>query len=263
MAKVSRRGLFTLDWQKPSGDAAARAEDARRRKARVAARWEPGSPTLLRALEPLAGVVCDMAAVGHRMDVLDVGAGDGNVALEADARGARVAACDITAAMVDRGMARAIAVDAGVAWQRGDAEDLPYPDERFDVVLSVLGVALAPRPRRAARELVRVLRPGGMLVVASPAPASLFALASAVPLTWGIEEDALRHLAGIEAEVREHPLRLEFESLGAAWEAVSGPFGLPPDARERFDAIVTERSPGPGPIGMQDRWLLVLARRPS
>src|SRR5690242_4284085 len=89
MAKVSRRGLFRLDWSKGGGegsaDGAARAEEARRRKAAVEARWEPGAPELMRALEPLAAVVCDVAGrVGHGAEVLDVGAGDGNVALEAD-----------------------------------------------------------------------------------------------------------------------------------------------------------------------------------
>jgi SAM-dependent methyltransferase len=130
-------------------------------------------------------------------------------------------------------------------------------------VLSVLGVALAPRPRRTCRELLRVLRPDGLLVLAVPTRAALAAtairIAGETP-RWGSAEDALTYLAAAEVETRDHPLRLGFESMDAAWEAFAGPFGMPDGARVAFEAEVADRSPAAGPIGLRDHWLIVTAR---
>ena len=71
---------------------------AARRRARE--RWDPGAPALLRAIEPLAGAVCDAGRVFGGRTVLDAGAGDGNVALEAARRGASVRAVDLSAEQV-------------------------------------------------------------------------------------------------------------------------------------------------------------------
>ncbi|CAA9482266.1 MAG: hypothetical protein AVDCRST_MAG67-945, partial [uncultured Solirubrobacteraceae bacterium] len=145
--------------------------DTERLTARLAHAWDAASRTsLLRALEPVAEVVADAARVAHTTQILDVGAGDGNVALACAARGARVDACDLSVAMCRRGRAR---TGDGVTWRRGDAQRLPYPDARFDVVVSAFGAAEAPRPERAARELARVGRPGGRVVLAAWVPRGL------------------------------------------------------------------------------------------
>lgn len=145
---------------------------------------------------------------------------------------------------------------------------LPYGDQSAEAIASVLGVALAPRPKRAGRELLRVLRPGGLLALAVPTPRSLVArtlLMTAYdgpsPLLWGDEETARARLPGAEVEARRHTFQIGFESLAAAWEAAAVPFGVPADSRGRYDELLATHSPGAGEISMQETWQIVLARR--
>ena len=159
------------------------------------------------------------------------------------------------------------AVDLSVG-AHTELDALPYGDRSAEAVLSVLGVSLAPRPKRAGRELLRVLRPGGLLALAVPAPRSLVArtmLAAGYdgpsPLLWGDEETARRRLGGAEVETRAHAFPIVFESLDAAWEAAAVPFGVPAGARARYEEMLATHSPGPGALSMQDNWQIVLARR--
>ena len=145
---------------------------------------------------------------------------------------------------------------------------LPYGDQSVHAIVSVLGLALAPRPKRAGRELLRVLERGGLLVLAAPLPRSLVArtlLAAAYdgpsPLLWGDEGTVRNRLRGTDVETREHTFRLVFESLDAAWDAVAAPFGVPASARGRYEEMLATHSPGPGARSMQDHWQIVLARR--
>jgi SAM-dependent methyltransferase len=110
------------------------------------------------------------AAIAPGAEVLDVATGSGNAAIPAALAGARVTGLDLVSELLDAG--RELARDAGVAidWVEGDAEALPFPDARFDTVLSVLGVQFAPRHEVTARELVRVTRPGGAIVLACWTP---------------------------------------------------------------------------------------------
>jgi len=145
---------------------------------------------------------------------------------------------------------------------------LPHHDGSVQAIVSVLGVALAPRPKRAGRELLRVLRPGGLLAIAAPAPRSLVARtllmtgrAGPSPLLWGDEEVAAERLPGAEVETRSHAFPLGFESLDAAWDAVAVPFGVPASSRGRYEEMLATHSPGPGALSMQDRWQILLGRR--
>ena len=147
-------------------------------------------------------------------------------------------------------------------------DELAYGDQSAEAIVSVLGVALAPRPKRAGRELLRVLRPGGLLALAVPAPRSLVArtlLMAAYdgpsPLLWGDEDTAGARLPGAEVETRSHAFGFELESLEAAWQAVAVPFGVPAGARGRYEEMLATHSPGPGALSMQDNWQIVLARR--
>jgi SAM-dependent methyltransferase len=149
-----------------------------------------------------------------------------------------------------------------------ELDALPYGDQGAEAILSVLGVALAPRPKRAGRELLRVLRPGGLLALAVPAPRSLVARTLLMagydgpsPLLWGDEETARRRLPGAEVETRSHAFAIGFESLDAAWEAAAVPFGVPASARASYEEMLATHSPGPGALSMRDDWQIVLARR--
>lgn len=145
--------------------------------------WTLGSyadigPTFL----PMAGHLVDAAGVesGHR--VLDIACGTGNVAITAGRRGATVTGLDITPAMLSD--ARENATIAGVEdidWREGDATDLPFEDDAFDVTLSCVGHVFANPPGRSADELLRVTRPGGRVAFTSWTPSSVVpAMASIV-----------------------------------------------------------------------------------
>ena len=112
---------------------------------------------------PLGPVLVEASRVGRGDRVLDVAAGTGSAAIVAACRGAEVTASDLTPELLVRG--RAIAAERGVqlGWQEANAEELPFADNAFDVVLSCIGVMFAPDHQRAADELVRVCRPGGTI----------------------------------------------------------------------------------------------------
>ena len=124
--------------------------------------WGLGNYSALSdALRPAAEALADACAVSAGQEVLDVAAGDGNFAIACAYEGASVVASDISPGMVERGRARAEAEGYDIEWVEADVEKLPFEDGRFDCVGSVFGAMMAPRPRVAAEELFRVVRPGG------------------------------------------------------------------------------------------------------
>ena len=110
-------------------------------------------------------VVLELAGPIAGKQLLDVGAGDGNYALAAAARGAVVTALDREQTMLDAGRARAARRGVGVTFQHGHAESLPFKNESFDVVFAVTMLCLGADPETVVREAHRVLRPVGRLVV--------------------------------------------------------------------------------------------------
>jgi SAM-dependent methyltransferase len=269
---VSRRGLFSLALRPPA--APKPQPDWGPARAIVEERWAQAGP-LLRLLEPLAVEACVAARLEPGERVLDAVAGDGNVAIAAAAAGAAVTACDPSEAMVASGDLRCRAAGADVTWVRAGATELPFADGEFDAVLSVLGPALDPSPPAVARELLRVVRPGGRLVLAAPAARSLTAQALRMgeplpgdppsPVDWGDEDRAGRRLwrseGDVELETSRATLELSFSSTREAWDVLSGPFGLPPKRFDRFaDAMAARQGPRGG-IESSDQWLLVRAKR--
>jgi SAM-dependent methyltransferase len=101
--------------------------------------------------------------VAPGMEVLDIATGTGNVAIRAAQMGARVTGVDLTPELFGRARERAAEAGVEVEWVEGDAEDLPFEDGRFDVVLSTFGIQFAPRHAVAAGEAVRVTRGGGTI----------------------------------------------------------------------------------------------------
>jgi SAM-dependent methyltransferase len=154
------------------------------------------------------------------LQVLDLGCGDGTTALPAAQLGAEVLGVDIAANLVAAGNARAQALDlTNCTFQEGDASDLrELDDERFDLVVSFFGAMFAPRPLDVAKEMVRVARPGGRIVMGNwilndpTLVAQILRIASSYsppppegfvsPMTWGVEDEVIERFtaAGIAAE---------------------------------------------------------------
>lgn len=95
--------------------------------------------------------------------VLDVASGNGNASLAAARRFGEVTGLDYVPMLLEEGRRRAEAEGLPIDFMEGDAENLPFEDASFDVVLSTLGVMFAPDQQKAASELLRVLRPGGTI----------------------------------------------------------------------------------------------------
>lgn len=129
-----------------------------------------------------AGHLARFAGIHTGDKVLDVGTGTGVVAVTAAMRGAHVTGLDLTPQLVEQAKANASLAGVRVDWRVGDAEELPFPDGGFDIVVSQFGHMFAPRPAVAAREMLRVLKPGGRLAFATWPPEQLigrsFALAA-------------------------------------------------------------------------------------
>src|SRR4051812_34721551 len=166
-------------------------------------------------LLPLGPRLVEACAIVPGMHVLDVGAGTGNASLPAAQRGADVTASDLTPELLDAGRRRAHAAGVQLDWVRGDAEDLPFADDSFDVVMSCIGAMFAPQHGRAAGELVRVARPGGTIALLSWTPQGMIGglfrelrpfappppPGAQPPPLWG-GEDHLRELLGDGVELR-------------------------------------------------------------
>ncbi len=121
-----------------------------------------GAPALVR-----------FASVASGAKVLDVGCGTGVVAIHAATKGARVTGVDLTPELIEHAKANTEIAGVSLEWRVGDAEALPFADGSFDVVLSQFGHMFAPRPEVAVAEMLRVLRPGGV-VAFSTWPPELF-----------------------------------------------------------------------------------------
>ena len=183
--------------------------------------WEKGDFTQIAATMRDSGrELVESLKIEPGMEVLDLGCGDGTTALPAAKLGANVLGIDIASNLVAAGNARA--AEAGLAnlrFQEGDASSLVgISDDRFDLVISIFGAMFAPRPDDVAREMVRVTKPGGRIVMGnwipgdptlvaqilkisaaySPAPPEGFVS----PVTWGIEAMARERFsaAGIPSD---------------------------------------------------------------
>jgi SAM-dependent methyltransferase len=149
-------------------------------------------------LQVVGEALCEAVGVNAGERVLDVAAGNGNASLAAARRFATVTSTDYVPHLLEQGRRRAEADGLDISFQVADAEALPFPDDSFDVVLSTFGTMFAPNQERTAQELVRVVRPGGRIGLASwtpdgflgdlfrvmgrfvPAPAGLSS-----PMAWG------------------------------------------------------------------------------
>ena len=176
-------------------------------KGRQQAMWASGDFAVIGTTLQIVGeLLCEAVDVQAGERVLDVAAGNGNATLAAARRFAAVTSTDYVPALLESGRRRAEAEGFDVAFKVADAEDLPYPDASFNVVLSTFGVMFAPDHHQAASEMMRVCRKGGRIGLASWTPSGflgqLFRVVAGYvppipgvrsPLLWGTDAH-IQHL---------------------------------------------------------------------
>jgi ubiquinone/menaquinone biosynthesis C-methylase UbiE len=137
--------------------------------------WSSGDyASAMHVIQTVGPRTVDVAGVTGDDVVLDVACGTGNATIPAARTGATVTGIDLTPSLLDAGKAAAKEAGVEIEWIEGDAQQLPFDDDSFDVVLSVFGCMFAPDHRKTAEELARVLKPGGRLVVAAWIPEGNF-----------------------------------------------------------------------------------------
>jgi ubiquinone/menaquinone biosynthesis C-methylase UbiE len=183
--------------------------------------WEKGDFTrIAETMRESGEALVQRLGITKGLKVLDLGCGDGTTALPAAKLGANVLGVDIARNLVDAGNRRAAKEGlTNVKFQEGDASNLEeLPDKAFDLVVSIFGAMFAPKPFEVAKEMVRVTRSGGRIVMGNWIPndptlvAQILKISSnytppppegfVSPMTWGIESNVIDRFAaaGVPAE---------------------------------------------------------------
>jgi SAM-dependent methyltransferase len=176
--------------------------------------WEKGDFTRIAGTMRESGeALVASLGIGEGMEMLDLGCGDGTTALPAARAGANVLGVDIASNLVAAGRGRAAAAGlANLRFEEGDASDLAgLADESFDLVVSLFGAMFAPRPHDVAREMIRVVRPGGRIVMGNWIPgdptlvAQILKISAAYtppppegfvsPVAWGVDDNVRERFA--------------------------------------------------------------------
>jgi SAM-dependent methyltransferase len=183
--------------------------------------WEKGDFTRIAAFMRQSGeAIADSLGLTPQMKILDLGSGDGTTAVPLARSGAEVVGIDIARNLVEAGNKRAVALGLrNLKFQEGDASNLQgVADHTFDLTLSVFGAMFAPKPFDVAREMVRVTKPGGRIVMGNWIPndptfvSQVLKISSAFmppppegfisPMTWGVESNIIERFgeAGVPKE---------------------------------------------------------------
>jgi ubiquinone/menaquinone biosynthesis C-methylase UbiE len=141
-------------------------------KTRQREMWSSFAPTAV-FTTPVAAHLVEFAEIKPGETVLDVGTGTGVVAVTAARAGASVTGLDLTPALLEAARENARIAQLDIQWVEGDAENLPFPDGQFDVVVSQFGHMFAPRPDVTVGQMRRVLKPGGRIAFATWPPEHL------------------------------------------------------------------------------------------
>lgn len=181
--------------------------------------WDKGDFTrIAQSMRQSGQALVQKLGIAAGMKILDIGCGDGTTALPEAKLGADVLGVDIAGHMVRAGNQRA--KEQGLTncrFQEGDACDLhPLPDQSFDLVVSIFGAMFAPRPFDVAREMVRLTKPGGRIIMGNWIPgdptwvAQLLKISSTYtppppegfvsPMKWGIPNDVTERFVAAGAE---------------------------------------------------------------
>jgi len=177
--------------------------------------WEKGDFTRIAASMRESGdALVKSLGITRGLKVLDLGCGDGTTALPEARLGADVLGVDIATNLVAAGNQRAQSEGLkNLRFQEGDATDLhELKDQSFDLVISIFGAMFAPKPFEVAKEMVRVTRPGGRIVMGNWIPndptlvAQILKISSAYtppppegfisPMTWGLENNVIERFTG-------------------------------------------------------------------
>src|SRR5256714_14265910 len=176
--------------------------------------WEKGDFTRIAATMRESGeALVQRIGVKPGMKVLELGGGDGTTALPEAKLGAEVLVVDIASNLVEAGNRRAKEHGlTNLKFQEGDASNLEQlPDKNFDLVVSIFGAMFAPKPFDVAKEMVRVTKPGGRIVMGNWIPgdptliAQILKISSSYtppppegfvsPMTWGIENNVVERFS--------------------------------------------------------------------
>lgn len=166
-------------------------------KGRQQAAWSSGDYAIVGTTLQIVGeTLCEAVDLRSNQRILDVAAGNGNATLAAARRFAEVVSTDYVGTLLDHGRERAAADRLPITFQQADAENLPFADASFDVVLSTFGVMFTPNHELAAKEMLRVCRPGGKIGMANWTPDSFIGqlfktVGKYVPPAPGVKSPAL------------------------------------------------------------------------
>jgi SAM-dependent methyltransferase len=201
-------------------------------KARQQATWASGDFAVIGTTLQIVGeLLAEAVDVRANEQVLDVAAGNGNATLAAARRFAKVTSTDYVPHLLEKGAARAAAEGMSAAFQVADAEELPFDDASFDVVLSTFGAMFTPDHTRPAREMLRVLRSGGRIGLANWTPegfiGQLFKVVGAYlpppaglksPALWGTEPHIVELFGPQAVDIRCVRRHFNFRyASGAHW----------------------------------------------
>jgi ubiquinone/menaquinone biosynthesis C-methylase UbiE len=188
--------------------------------------WEKGDFTAIAALMRESGeTVVESLGIEPSLRILDLGCGDGTTAVPLARLGAEVVGIDIASNLVEAGNRRAKEAGLGnLKFQEGDASNLEgVPDDSFDLTLSVFGAMFAPRPFDVAKEMVRVTKPGGRIVMGNWIPndpsfvAQVLKISSAFtppppegfvsPMMWGVDSHIIERFGQVGVPKEKISLR--------------------------------------------------------
>jgi ubiquinone/menaquinone biosynthesis C-methylase UbiE len=244
----------TPNMPSPQGVPPSTPPDLSAVKAKQQAAWSAGDYAIVgRTLQIVGENLCEAVNLRAGERVLDVAAGNGNATLAAARHFAEVTSTDYVPALLERGRARAEAEGLQVTFREADAEALPFADSTFDVVLSTFGVMFTPDQARAAREMLRVCRPGGRIGLANWTPGSFIgelfkvlgrylppAAGLRSPALWGTEERLKELFSEAEASIQATPRIFNFRYRSPAhWMEVFRTFYGP--VNRAFLALDTPR----------------------
>lgn len=196
-------------------------------KNKLRATWIAGDfGVIARAIEEGGRQFVEGLDLKPGMNVLDVACGTGNLAIPAARTGADVTGVDIAPNLIEQSIANAEREGLKAKFDVGDAEDMPYQEGEFDVVMTMFGAMFAPRPDVTASELKRVCKSGGLITMANWTPEAFTGAmfktnakhvppppGMSPPLQWGMEDLVRERFAeGVSnLEMRRVPIMFHFD----------------------------------------------------